>query len=113
MNKKIFTDEEEQIKEVIIASRKLEEYLWGEYNGQWNIEEWKRMFRKRIQKIDDIDINNPRAIIEMRKRVMQNAALSIALMKILDTRGIPTDKCDIPSYLPQYAINNEVGENNE
>ena len=71
------------------------------------------MFRKRIQKIDDIDINNPHAIIEMRKRVMQNAALSIALMKILDTRGIPTDKCDIPSNLPQYAINNEVGENNE
>ena len=33
MNEKIFTDEEEQIKEVIIASRKLEEYLWGEYNG--------------------------------------------------------------------------------
>ena len=51
MNKEIFTDEEEQIKEVIIASRKLEEYLWGEYNGQWNIEEWRRMFRKRIQKL--------------------------------------------------------------
>ena len=103
MNEKIFTDEEEQIKEAIIASRKLEEYLWGEYNGQWNIEEWRRMFRKRVQKIDDIDVNNPHAIIEMRKRVMQNAALSIALMKILDTKGIPTNHCDIPSNLPQYA----------
>ena len=30
MSEKIFTDEEEQIREVIIASRKLEEYLWGE-----------------------------------------------------------------------------------
>ena len=48
------------------------------------------MFRKRIQKIDDIDVNNPHAIIEMRKRLMQNAALSVALMKILDTKGIPT-----------------------
>lgn len=57
--------------------------MWGKYNGQWNIEEWRRMFRKRIQKIDDIDINNPHAIIEMRKRVMQNAALSVALMKML------------------------------
>ena len=112
MNEKIFTDEEEQIKEVIIASRKLEEYLWGEYNGQWNIEEWRRMFRKRIQKIDDIDVNNPHAIIEMRKRIMQNAALSIALMKILDTKGIPKDECTIPSNLPQYAINNKVEENN-
>ena len=35
---------------------------------------------------------------------MQNAALSIALMKILDDRGIPLDKCDIPSNLEQYAL---------
>lgn len=99
----MLTDEEEQIREVIIASRKLEEYLWGEYNGKWNIEEWRRMFRKRIQKIDDIDVNNPHAIIEMRKRLMQNAALSVALMKILDTKGIPSEECGIPSNLPQYA----------
>ena len=113
MNKNDFTDEEEQIREVIIASRKLEKYLWGEYNGQWNIEEWRRMFRKRIQKIDDIDVNNPHAIIEMRKRLMQNAALSIALMKILDTKGIPTNECLVPSNLPQYAINDREGVINE
>lgn len=109
-NIELFTDEEKQIQEVIIASRKLEEYLWGEYNGQWNIEEWRRMFRKRIQKIDDIDINNPHAIIEMRKRVMQNAALSIALMKILDTKGIPLHECEIPSNLPEYAINDKTNK---
>lgn len=109
-NIELFTDEEKQIQEVIIASRKLEEYLWGEYNGQWNIEEWRRMFRKRIQKIDDIDVNNPHAIIEMRKRVMQNAALSIALMKILDTKGIPLHECEIPSNLPEYAINDKTNK---
>ena len=49
------------------------------------------------------DINNPHAIIEMRKRLMQNAALSIALLKILDTKGIPAEDCEIPSNLPQYA----------
>ena len=97
------TDEEEQIKEVIISARKLEEFLWGEYNGQWNIEEWRRMFRKRIQKIDDIDVDNPHAKIEMRKRLLQNAALSVALMKIIDDKGIPNNKCNIPSNLPQYA----------
>ena len=98
------TNEEEQIREVIIAARKLEEYLWGEYNDAWNIEEWRRMFRKRIKKIDDIDVNNPHAIIEMRKRLMQN----VALMKILDTKGILTNKCDIPSNLPQYREINDV-----
>ena len=98
-----FTNEEEQIIEVIKSARILEEFLWGEYNGQWNIEEWRRMFRKRIQKIDDIDVNNPHAKIEMRKRLLQNAALSIALMKIIDDKGIPNHKCDIPSNLPKYA----------
>ncbi len=107
----MFSKEEKQIKEVIIASRRLEEYLWGEFNGQWNIEEWRRMFRKRIKKIDDIDVNNPHAIIEMRKRLMQNAALSVALMKILDTKGIPTNECKIPSNLPQYAIEKECDLN--
>ena len=101
----MLTNEEEQIKEVIIAARTLEEYLWGESNGKWNIEEWRRMFRKRIKKIDDIDINNPHAIIEMRKRLMQNAALSVALMKILDDKGIPACECDIPSNLPEYSEN--------
>ena len=47
----------------------------------------------------------------MRKRVMQNAALSIALMKILDTKGIPTNHCDIPSNLPQYAESKESDKN--
>ncbi len=97
------SSEEKQILEVIKAARITEEYLWGEYNGQWNIEEWRRMFRKRIVKIDDIDVNNPHALIEMRKRLLQNAALSVALMKILDTKGIPTKETNIPSNLPQYV----------
>ena len=80
----------------------MQEFLWGEYNGQWNIEEWRRMFRKRIQKIDDIDTNNPHAKIEMRKRLVQNAALSIALLRIIDEEGIPVKDCAIPSNLPQY-----------
>ena len=50
----VFCKEEQQLAEAIVAARKMQEFLWGEYNGQWNIEEWRRMFRKRIQKIDDI-----------------------------------------------------------
>ena len=98
----IFCKEEQQLAEAIVAARKMQEFLWGEYNGQWNIEEWRRMFRKRIQKIDDIDVNNPHAKIEMRKRLVQNAAVSIALLRIIDEEGIPTKECESPSNLPQY-----------
>ena len=54
----ILCKEEKQLAEAIVAARKMQEFLWGDYNGQWNIEEWRRMFRKRIQKIDDIFSNH-------------------------------------------------------
>ena len=47
------------------------------------------------------------------KYVEQIVALSIALMKILDTTGIPIKKCSFPSNLPQYAINDKKGVINE
>ncbi len=44
---------------------------------------------------------------------MQNAALSIALMKILDTKGIPLHECEIPSNLPEYAIDDKTKNKRE
>jgi hypothetical protein len=29
--------EEREITEAIVAARKMQEVLWGEYNGKWNI----------------------------------------------------------------------------
>lgn len=96
------TTDEKILFDVIISARKQEEFLWGEYNPQWNLEEWKRMFRKRISKIDGIDITKPHAKIELRKRLLQNAALSIALLSILET-GETDENCLIPSNLPEYG----------
>lgn len=85
-----------------MSAREVQEFLWGEFNSQWDLEEWKRMFRKRMVKIDDIDHNNPHAKIELRKRVLQNTALGIALLCKLDEADLPTE-CNILSNLPQYA----------
>jgi len=88
----------------ILAARKVQTFLWGEANGSWGIEEWCRMFRKRQAKIDEIKIDNPHAIVEFRKRLLQNAALSIALLGILEKlNDIPLkNKTGLPSNLPQY-----------
>lgn len=96
------TTDEKILFDVIISARKQEEFLWGEFNPQWNLEEWKRMFRKRICKIDNIDINNPHAKIELKKRLLQNAALSIALLSILQD-GTTNEECSICSNLPEYS----------
>ncbi|MFH1984142.1 MAG: hypothetical protein ABIL58_20065 [Pseudomonadota bacterium] len=62
------------------------------------------MFRKRAKKLDDINPENPHAIVELRKRLLQNAALSIALLGVLDADEMPNESSDIPSNLQEYAI---------
>ena len=98
------TGEERFLAESIIAARKVQTMLWGEANGAWGLEEWRRMFVKRFIKIEMIDPGNPHAIVELKKRLLQNAALSIALIGILHY-GRPIDIVNdqIPSNLPEYA----------
>lgn len=75
-----FSNEEIEMMDVIITARKLQTYLWGEHDNGWTLEEWKRMFRKRVKKIDDIDQKKPYYKVELRKRLLQQGALSIALL---------------------------------
>lgn len=86
----------------IIAARKVQTFLWGHANGEWGLEEWRRMFRKRLVKIDHIDMSKPHAHVEFRKRLLQNAALSIALLSILKVYGEPKEDCSLQSNLPEY-----------
>lgn len=87
------------LADAIRAARQVQEYLWGEYNEQWGIEEWRRMFRKRVAKIEDIDPTNPHWDIEFKKRLLQTAALSIAFMALLDEKV----QGEAITNLPQYA----------
>lgn len=101
--------EDELILEAIRASRFLEEFLWGEHNENWGLEEWKRMFRKREGKIEAINPTNPHWKIECKKRLMQNAALSIAMMRLLDEDKINFEgvsEVGTPSNLEDYVVNN-------
>lgn len=102
-------NEEQIILEAIAAARKIQVFLWGEANGSWGLEEWKRMFRKRVVKIDEISVDNPHFAVELRKRLLQNAALSIALIRVIDRFGesFKDNVTDIPSNLPQYSENLE------
>lgn len=97
--------EDTLIFNVIKSARTLEEFLWGVHNQLWGLEEWKRMFRKRVEKIDSIDPANPHWRIELRKRLMQNAALSVAMMRLLDEDKIyyqGIHPYSVPSNLESY-----------
>ena len=96
-------DEESIVFDAIISARKIQTFLWGEANGSWGLEEWRRMFNKRNKKIELIDPKNPHAIVEFKKRLLQNAALSIALINILNKNSnITTVNDNIPSNLEDY-----------
>lgn len=96
--------EEEAIKEVIVAARTVQTFLWGDSNGEWGLEEWRRMFRKRVAKLDEVDESNPHASVELKKRLLQTAALAVALIAVIDRVGVPERSPDAPpSNLPQFA----------
>jgi len=76
------------IFKVIRSARRCEEFLWGIYNDDWGLEEWQRMITKRAHKIVMISLDNPHWKIELQKRLLQNACVSISLMgRIKDLKG--------------------------
>jgi hypothetical protein len=107
------TDEEQYILQVIRAARVIQEFLWADMNVESGLEEFRRMFRKRVAKIEAISMDNPHWQVELNKRLLQTAAICVNLMaKIANGRlthdGIhPT----LPSNLPDYnqPIDNPSG----
>ncbi len=79
---------ETKIAEAIKSAREIQEFLWGEQNNEWGIEEWLRMFRKRIVKIEEIDPCNPHLKVELKKRILQLAACAVSLLEQMEKRDI-------------------------
>ena len=100
------TNEEKMaLAAAIEAARQVQTFLWGEANGEWGLEEWLRMFRKRVAKLEEVKKDNPHAAVELKKRLLQTAALSVALIGIIDRDEVPWEaKPGAPaSNLPKFA----------
>ena len=84
-----YTPEEKIISEAIINARKIQDYIWADLNlinKNFNKETWVNVFSKRVIKIRDINEKSPNYKVELRKRVLQQAALSILALRILDSQ---------------------------
>lgn len=97
--------EDESIAEVIKAARTIQEFLWGDVNDIAGFEEYRRMFRKRVYKIEKIDTSNPYWKIELRKRLLQTAAIAVNLITKLDNGKVvrTTDDPDFTTNLPEFT----------
>lgn len=104
--------EETNIAELIKAARLLEDYLWGEHNKKWGLEEWKRMMRKRLLKLEQVDMSKPHWDVEFRKRLLQTASVAVACMTAMDNDkiGSEANPPELMSNLPDYAkMNTNIG----
>jgi len=96
-----FSSEERYLFNSILSARRVQDFLWGNHNLEWDLEEWKRMLRKRVSKLDSVNSNNPHAKVEIKKRVLQITAVGINFLSKLDSGEIQ-NKCNITSNLPEY-----------
>jgi len=98
-----FTSEEIQLAKIVLAAREIQTFLWSEVNGEAGFEEWRRMFRKRVAKMDAIDPGHMHAAVEMRKRVLQVGALAVGFLHLLMTKGVTEAEPGYVSNLPQHS----------
>jgi hypothetical protein len=102
-NFEYLNQEEKFIHEALVASRKVQEFLWGDFNcSSANFEEFKRMYRKRLVKLEEIRPDNPHALIEAKKRILQIAAISINFLCKIESKSL-TNEPVLPSNLPQFG----------
>lgn len=98
-----FNQQERYILKSIMAARNVQDFLWGDANKEWDFEEWKRMIRKRVSKLEEISLDNPHHKVEIKKRVLQISAVSINLLTKIDARQIQKQS-NIVSNLPGYGL---------
>lgn len=102
-NFEYLNQEEKFIHEALVASRKVQEFLWGDFNcSSANFEEFKRMYRKRLVKLEEIKPENPHALIEAKKRILQIAAISINFLHKIESESLISEPV-LPSNLPQFS----------
>lgn len=96
-----YSVDEKLIANAVLDARKVQEFLWGDISLQnfpfeQNHNKWVEVFAKRVFEITNINYTHPSHKVELRKLLLQQAALSICALKALiyvsNDDDIQTDK---------------------
>lgn len=78
-------EREKEILDAIQGAREMQEFFWREESEVDILSPaWIAMFEKRVRKIKEIDRGRPGWKPELRKRLIQQAALSIKMLEVLN-----------------------------
>jgi hypothetical protein len=86
-----FDNDVQVIMEAVLEARHIQEFIWGDESRSqlpYDAKEWQRIFQKRVDAIAAVNMSLPSASVELRKRLLQQAALSIKAMVALRKHGM-------------------------
>jgi hypothetical protein len=97
--------EEETIQKTMLAARQVQEFLWGKMNDDIGLEEVRRMIRKRVAKLDAVSTENPHWRIEVKKRLLQTAAIAVNFITKIENGQLTETGIhpSLPSNLPDFC----------
>lgn len=87
-----FSRDEQLVISAVLEARHIQEFIWDEQSlsrKPYSVQAWGAVFQKRVDAIAAINPDSPSAVVELRKRLLQQAALSIkALVVVANTERI-------------------------
>lgn len=95
--KSVSDDDFALIADAINVARQVQEFIWdGCYPSlrPYNAEGWRRLFQKRVDCIAEVDLTKHGGLAALRKRLLQQAALSIKALALVNrwakTHAVPS-----------------------
>lgn len=80
-------DDYQRIAEAVAEARSIQEFIWADESlslRPYDTEAWRRVFQKQVDAIAAIDMNQRGGLPMLRKRLLQQAALSIKALAVVD-----------------------------
>jgi len=81
-----FSKDEALVASAILEARHIQEFIWSDQSlsrKSFDPESWRIVFQKRVDAIAAVNLASPSAKVELRKRLLQQAALSIKALVVI------------------------------
>jgi hypothetical protein len=81
------TEELQLVAQAIIEARHIQDFLWDGCRADpktFDADGWRALFQKRVDSISTVDLSRPGGLVLLRKRLLQQAALSIHALTIVN-----------------------------
>lgn len=86
---------EDLVSKAMVLAKEMQDFLW---DRSWSLHRpydqsvWIPLFQKRVDKLAALDPQNPHFKVEMRKRLLQQASLSLQAILAMHNMNTPSEQ---------------------